>query len=112
VFSAFSHPVEVMKSEFRNRIFPDSIPWLIFAQLQLFIRNNSDKSPPMNNNKLSNLNIVLIHGDQDWTIPVNQGQTFAGVVPQQLPACGLSLARGILLQHLSVILGKSKGLFE
>lgn len=74
---AFSHPIEVMKLEFQKRKIPDFIPWFVFGYMRLRYGFNFDKLAPINNIKRSNAEIFLVHGDQDETIPLEQGKALA-----------------------------------
>jgi len=71
---ALSHPIEVMKLEFQKRNIPDFIPWLLFGYMRLRFGLNFDKIAPVNNIKNVNADILLIHGREDETIPLAQGQ--------------------------------------
>ncbi|GAB4424209.1 MAG: alpha/beta hydrolase [Anaerolineales bacterium] len=72
---AFSHPVEVMKLEFQKRRIP-YIPfvWLFFKYLQLRSGLNFDRVAPENNIRPAQADIFLIHGHDDATIPLEQGE--------------------------------------
>jgi pimeloyl-ACP methyl ester carboxylesterase len=74
---AFSHPVDVMKQEFRKRKIPDFIPWLLFGYMRLRFGIDFEKIAPVKNIEQSIADILLIHGDDDQTIPLAQGQTLA-----------------------------------
>lgn len=74
---ALSHPKEVMKLEFQKRSIPDFIPWLLFGYMRLRFRLNFDKIAPINNIPNASAQILLIHGDEDETIPLAQGQALA-----------------------------------
>ena len=74
---ALSHPIDVMKLEFNKRNVPDFIPWLLFRYMRLRFGINFDKIAPVNNIPNANANILLIHGDEDETIPLVQGEILA-----------------------------------
>ena len=74
---ALSDPIEVMKLEFQNRNIPDIIPWLLFGYMRLRFGLDFDKIAPVNNIPNASADILLIHGDEDETIPLTQGQALA-----------------------------------
>jgi len=74
---AFSHPIDVMKLEFQKKQIPEFISWLLFNYMRLRFGMDFDKIAPVNNIAQANAHIFLIHGDQDETIPLAQGQALA-----------------------------------
>jgi len=74
---AMSHPIDVMKLEFQKRNIPDFIPWLLFGYIQLRFGINFNNIAPVNQIPKTNADILLIHGDEDETIPLAQGQMLA-----------------------------------
>lgn len=72
---AFSHPIEVMKLEFQKRKVPYFISRFLFGYIQLRHGINFDTIAPVNNIPQSNAEIFLIHGTEDETIPLTQGQS-------------------------------------
>ncbi|MBE9525295.1 MAG: alpha/beta fold hydrolase [Chloroflexi bacterium] len=75
---AFSHPIDVMNLEFQKKKIPNIIPWLLFKYMRLRFGIDFDKFAPLNNITQANAHIFLIHGEQDETIPLSQGQALAG----------------------------------
>jgi len=73
---AFSHPVEVMKLGFQEKHIP-YIPfgWLFFKYMRFRFRLNFNKIAPINNIHNTRADILLIHGDQDLTVPLAQGRS-------------------------------------
>jgi pimeloyl-ACP methyl ester carboxylesterase len=71
---ALSHPDEVMKLEFQKKHIPNFIPWILFRYIRLRFGIDFDKIAPVNNISQVNADILLIHGDEDATIPLAQGQ--------------------------------------
>jgi pimeloyl-ACP methyl ester carboxylesterase len=71
---AFSHPIEVMSLEFKKRKVPAFIASFLFGYIRLRFGINFDKIAPVNNIRNSNADILLIHGNEDETIPLAQGQ--------------------------------------
>jgi len=74
---ALSHPIDVMVLEFQKRKIPDFIPWLFFRYMRLRYGIDFDKIAPVNNIAKSKAEFFLIHGDEDETIPLTQGQALA-----------------------------------
>ncbi len=74
---ALSHPVEVMNLEFQKRNVPNFIPWLLFGYMRLRYGLDFDKIAPVNNIPNVKADILLIHGEEDETIPLRQGEALA-----------------------------------
>ena len=74
---AISHPIDVMMLEFQKRNIRNFIPRLLFGYMRLCFRINFDKTAPINNISNANADILLIHGKEDETIPIEQGQALA-----------------------------------
>jgi len=74
---ALSHPKEVMNLEFQKRKIPAFIASFLFGYMKLRFGINFDKIAPINNIRHAEANILLIHGDEDETIPLAQGQSLA-----------------------------------
>lgn len=75
---ALSHPREVMNIEFHRRNIPTFIASFLFGYMRLRFGINFDKIAPVNNIPRAEADILLIHGDEDETIPFTQGQSLAG----------------------------------
>lgn len=72
---AFAHPVSVMKLEFQKKHIPYfPLIWLFFKYLQVRIGVNFDRIAPVNNIRKVKANILLIHGVEDVTVPLEQGE--------------------------------------
>jgi len=72
---AFAHPVDVMRLEFQKQHIPYyPLVWLFFKYLQFRLGINFNRIAPENNIRNAVANILLIHGDQDATVPVDQGK--------------------------------------
>jgi len=74
---AISHPVAVMNYEFQKRRIPEFISRIILGYMRLRYRLDFDKIAPVNNITRANAAILLIHGDEDETVPLSQGQALA-----------------------------------
>ncbi len=72
---AFAHPAEVMKLEFSRRHFPYyPFIWLFFKYMEYRIGAKFDEIAPVNNISIVKAHILLIHGQNDQTVPVEQGE--------------------------------------
>ncbi len=72
---ALAHPVDVMKIEFQKKHLPYfPLVWLFFQYLQFRIGINFNRIAPVNNIHQAKARILLIHGDKDATVPVEQGE--------------------------------------
>jgi pimeloyl-ACP methyl ester carboxylesterase len=74
---ALSHPKEVMNLEFQKRNIPAFIASFLFGYMKLRFGINFEKIAPVNNIPHAGADILLIHGEQDETIPLAQGQALA-----------------------------------
>jgi len=74
---AISHPVAVMNYEFHKRHIPNSMAKFILWYMRLRFRLDFDKIAPVKNIARTNAAILLIHGDEDETVPLAQGQALA-----------------------------------
>jgi len=72
---AFSHPVEVMKLGFQEKHIP-YIPfgWLLFKYMRVRFGLDFIKIAPVNNIHSTHADILLVHGDEDPTVPLAQGK--------------------------------------
>ncbi len=72
---AFSHPVEVMKLSFQEQHIP-YLPfgWLLFKYMRVRFGLDFNKIAPVNNIRNTHANILLVHGEQDSTVPLTQGK--------------------------------------
>jgi pimeloyl-ACP methyl ester carboxylesterase len=71
---ALSHPMDVMKLEFQKRNIPNFIPQWLFRYIQLRFGIDFNRIAPVNNISRATADIFLIHGGEDTTIPLAQGQ--------------------------------------
>ena len=74
---AISHPVAAMNYEFQKRHIPNFIAGAILGYMRLRFRLDFDKIAPAKNIARTNAAILLIHGNQDETVPLAQGQALA-----------------------------------
>lgn len=72
---ALAHPVDVMRLEFTSRHVPYvPLGWLMLAYLQLRMGVNFDRIAPVNVIQHAASRILLVHGEQDVVVPVEQGK--------------------------------------
>ncbi len=75
IVGAFSHPEEVMLVEFRRRKIPRfPFAWLAFRYMEFRIGARFDDIAPVNNIRLIKGNLLLVHGSDDQTVPVEQAE--------------------------------------
>ncbi|MFH1851526.1 MAG: alpha/beta fold hydrolase [Candidatus Neomarinimicrobiota bacterium] len=82
---AFAHPEAVMRLEFRKRRFP-YIPfvWLLFRFMEYRIGARFDDIAPINNIRQVKAALLLVHGQDDQTVPVEQGEhLYATAIPDR-----------------------------
>ena len=81
---AFAHPVDVMKPEFEKRHIPYfPIVWLFLKYVQLKIGASFNAIAPVNNIKNANASIMLIHGSNDETVPLEQAKQLKKAAKQE-----------------------------
>lgn len=72
---ALSHPIEVMKYDLQNKHIPYfPIGWGLLKYMGSRFRINFNEIAPINNIQNTTADILLIHGDEDTTIPLEQGK--------------------------------------
>ena len=74
---ALSHPMTLMKLEFQKRHIPDFIATIILGYMRFRFSLDFDKIAPVNNIPKANAAFLLIHGDEDETVPLTHGQALA-----------------------------------
>lgn len=74
---ALSHPKEVMNVEFQKRRIPGLLASFLLGYIKFRFGIDFDEIAPVNNIRHAEANILLIHGDEDETIPLAQGQSLA-----------------------------------
>jgi pimeloyl-ACP methyl ester carboxylesterase len=73
-----SHPVDIMKLEFQKRKIPLFVASILLEYMRLRFGIDFDKIAPLNNLPRAEADVLLIHGENDETIPLAQGQSLAG----------------------------------
>jgi pimeloyl-ACP methyl ester carboxylesterase len=71
---AISHPVAVMKHEFQKQRIPGVLASLLMGYMRRRYKVDFDAIAPVNNICKSSAEFLLIHGEQDETIPVEQAR--------------------------------------
>ncbi len=71
---AISHPVELMKGEFRKRRVPGVAALFLLAYMQRRFGLDFDAIAPLRNIAKSSAEFLLIHGERDETVPLEQAQ--------------------------------------
>ncbi|RME61110.1 MAG: alpha/beta fold hydrolase [Caldilineae bacterium] len=74
---AISHPVAVMRHEFQKRRAPGFVAAALLGYMRLRFGLDFDRIAPVNNIANAEADILLIHGEQDKTIPLEQGRALA-----------------------------------
>jgi len=75
---AFAHPASVMKKQFNDHHIPYyPMIWLMFRYLKVFQKLDLDKIAPEKHIANANASFLLIHGEEDVTVPVEEGKLLA-----------------------------------
>ena len=75
---AFAHPASVMKKQFKDHHIPYyPMIWLMFRYLRVFQKLDLDKIAPEKHIARANASFLLIHGENDKTVPVEEGRRLA-----------------------------------
>lgn len=72
---AFAHPAVVMKREIQKKHIPDPVIWMFFKYVQYKIGISFDKIAPINNIGKVKAKLLLIHGEQDDVVLVEDAQS-------------------------------------
>ena len=72
---AFAHPAKVMKQEIQKKHIPYfPVIWMFFKYVQYKIGTSFEAIAPINNIGKVKANLLLIHGEQDDVVPVEDAQ--------------------------------------
>ncbi|OQY12189.1 MAG: hypothetical protein B6I30_05320 [Desulfobacteraceae bacterium 4572_187] len=71
---AISHPVEVMNFEFQKRRLPAFVGATLLTYMRFRFRLDFNKIAPVNNIHNAEAEILIIHGDNDQTVPFQQAR--------------------------------------
>ncbi len=92
---AFAHPAEVMRLEFKKRHIPYfPLVWLLFEYIQYIMKNRFDHIAPVNNIHLTRASMLLIHGMDDQTAPVEQAERLFKAAHRDLVELWLIAGKG------------------
>ena len=70
---AFAHPMDIISYEFKRRHVPFyPLGWLVLQYIQYRIRARFHAFAPVNHIARSRARILLVHGEKDRTVPVEQ----------------------------------------
>jgi pimeloyl-ACP methyl ester carboxylesterase len=72
---AFAHPAVVMKREIQKKHIPYPLIWMFFKYVQYKIGISFDKIAPINNIGRVKAKLLLIHGEQDDVVLVEDAQS-------------------------------------
>ncbi len=71
---AISHPVAVMKHEFRKRHVPAFVASFLMGTMRRRYGLDFDAIAPLNNISKSKADFLLVHGEHDETVPLEQAR--------------------------------------
>ncbi len=92
---AMAHPLELMKAHFVQRRIPSFFATSLFTYMRLRYRIDYEKIAPINHIPNADGKILIVHGEDDETVPVAHGQRLASTNPRsatlwEIPAKGHS----------------------
>ncbi len=72
---ALAHPVDIMRLEFNKRRIPYyPVGWLMLKYLQVRMGVDFDRIAPVNVIHRAAASVLLVHGDNDTVVPIEQGE--------------------------------------
>ncbi len=80
---ALSHPIRVMRAQFEERHVPQFIGTLLFGYMRLRYKIDFEKISPVNHIPNAKAKIMLIHGENDETIPLSQADDLLAANPEK-----------------------------
>ncbi len=78
---AISHPTELMKTHFAQRHIPGFIVAALFLYMRLRYGIDYEKIAPLNHIPNAEGKILIVHGENDETVPLTQGRALAAANP-------------------------------
>ena len=78
---AISHPVELMKAHFAQRHIPGFVAAALFVYMRLRFGIDYERIAPINHIPHANGKILIVHGENDETVPLAQGRALAAANP-------------------------------
>ena len=80
---AMSHPIKVMRRQFEEQHIPQFVGTLLFGYMRLRHGLDFEKIAPENHIRNTEAEIMLIHGENDETIPLEQAEDLRTVNPEK-----------------------------
>ena len=80
---ALSHPIKVMRAQFDEKNIPQFIGSFLFGYMRLRYGLDFNKIAPVNHIPNAKAEILLIHGENDETIPLSQADDFLTANPEK-----------------------------
>ncbi len=78
---AVTHPVWTMLPEFRKRRIPTGVARAMFKFMELRYGMNFERIAPVNNIARAQARFLLVHGEEDATIPLEHGRRLHAAAP-------------------------------
>ncbi len=80
---AMSHPIKVMRGQFEKQRVPQFVGTLLFGYMRLRHGLDFEKIAPENHVLNTEAEIMLIHGENDQTIPLEQANDLRAAYPEK-----------------------------
>ena len=80
---ALSHPIKVMRAQFEEKNIPQFVGTFLFRYMRLRYGLDFNKIAPVNHIPNAKAEIMLIHGENDVTIPLSQANDFLAANPEK-----------------------------
>lgn len=91
---AIAHPVAVMNVEFQKRGVPNFVAATLLTYMRFRFGLDFDNIAPVNNIRRAEAEMLIIHGDDDQTIPLEQGQMLAAAGRKGKTELWVALGKG------------------
>ena len=78
---AISHPVELMKAHFTERNIPSFLVTSLFLYMRLRYGIDYERIAPINHIQNADGKLLIVHGENDETVPLAQGRQLAAANP-------------------------------
>jgi len=92
---AFAHPADLMRREFRRRHIPYyPFVWLLFRYMEWRIGLTFEEIAPINNIIRTAAPVLLVHGDKDRVVPVQDARRLKEAVPSDRVRLWIIAGRG------------------
>ena len=80
---AMSHPIKVMREQFEEKRIPQFVGTLLFGYMRFRHGLDFDKIAPENHIANTEAEIMLVHGENDETIPLEQAEDLCAANPEK-----------------------------